>query len=348
MFARRVTAWTLASVLLCAGLASADATPEFPSSRCYSGSSNMFCAAASSTRSPGSVKWLQPFGKRSVWRTAIRPRPRLDPNNAARMARWLKNNFAKRPALVVHHFGVSVVVTRPGDPKYIWGSTLKSTTGWASSLRAFGPVPIPSGAKPDPDSDGHLAVYDPVKEREWDFWQARYDTATQTWWTGGGAAVSTATGSGIAPKTVAGANAANFPLLGGLVRPEELAAGSIEHALTFAQPSTARGYVCPATHQTESTKDPLAFSAGTHLQLDPSTDVSALRIPRWEKIVARALQKYGMYLRDTGGVLGIYAENPNNRVSDPYSALGFGEWIHFSAAFPWARMRVLAPTCDGD
>lgn len=129
------------------------------------------------------------------------------------------------------------------------------------------------------------------------------------------------------------------------MRPEELVAGSVEHALTFSQPATARGYVCPATHQTGSTSDPLAFPTGTHLQLDPSVAVDALPIQPWEKTIAKALQRYGMFLRDTGGVVGIYAENPLNRTSDPYVPLGLGEFVSFSNGFPWAKMRVLAPRC---
>jgi hypothetical protein len=289
--------------------------------------------------------WLRPYAAHSVWRTPIGADPAVDPDSGARMQSWVEHNLRVRPELLVRRYAVAVVVAHRGDPRYRWGMTLRSTTGWSSNLNAFGPVPIPSGAKPDPADDGHLAIYDPVRQREWDLWRARYDAARRSWWTGGGAATSTATGSGIAPAKVTGADAANFPLLGGLVRPEELAAGVIQHALVFTQPYTAHGFVCPATHATGSTDDPVALPAGTHLQLDPAVPVATLPIKPWEKAVARALQTYGMYLRDTGGVVGIVAENPINRSSDPYARLGLGRWIIFSAGFPWDRLRILSPTC---
>lgn len=344
MVGLRITAYLLTSLVVSIGVRAAGPAAT-ASSVCPRQGAVSDCTEGSSERVANNQSWLQPFEKQSVWRTPLLSRPQLDRNNTARVGAWLRKNFAKRPALAVHRFGVSVVVTGPGDPKFKWGSTLKTTTGWASNLGMFGRVPIPAGARPDLDSDGHLAVYDPSGEREWDFWQAHYDRRTKTWWTGGGAAVSTAIGSGIAPRTVVGATASNFPLLGGLVRPEELLAGSIDHALVFAQPVTAASYVCPATRSAGSSHDPLDLPSGAHLQLDPSLEVEGLRIPRWQKAIARAMQRFGMYLRDTSGAVTIYAENPNNRRVDPYRRLGFGRLVNFSDRFPWERMRVLAPNC---
>jgi hypothetical protein len=174
-------------------------------------------------------------------------------------------------------------------------------------------------------------------------WQASYDAGAGRWSAAAGAAVSLA-GDGIARGGRASGNAANFPLLGGLIRPEEIAYGRIKHPLVFGQPGIGPGRpVCPATASVATTRDPFAFREGTLLQLDPAVNVAALDLPPWQRAVARALQEYGMYLRDNSGTLSIYAENPISRGYDAWARVGLhGESVGFSSAFPWRRMRVIA------
>jgi hypothetical protein len=205
-------------------------------------------------------------------------------------------------------------------------------------MNAFGPVPIPVDAKPDPASDGHLAVWDPVTHREWDFWISKCPTDCSH--TGSGGSSSTDSTS---PSVPHGANAAGFPLLAGIVHPEEIVAGRIDHPLVFATPNVGTGLVCPAVHSDGRNPDPRALREGNLLQLDPSVDVDALPLPGWQKTIARAAQRFGMYLVDGGGTLSIGAENPVNR-GDLWAPLGLdGSSALFSPAFPWNKMRVLAP-----
>jgi hypothetical protein len=66
-------------------------------------------------------------------------------------------------------------------------------------------------------------------------------------------------------------------------------------------------------------------------------------LPKWQKVIARALQRYGMYLEDGSGNLQIGSENPVNR-GDLWAKAGLmGDYAEFSGAFPWASMRVLSP-----
>ena len=49
-----------------------------------------------------------------------------------------------------------------------------------------------------------------------------------------------------------------------------------------------------------------------------------------------------MYLRDEGGTLSIYAENPNSRGYDAWSLVGMpAGGSAFLSGIPWNRMRVL-------
>jgi hypothetical protein len=248
------------------------------------------------------------------------------------MAYWLAAS-AKTPNMTLREDGVAVAVARASDPHY----RIRCSSGWKCTLGAFGSVPIPSGTKPDPSDDGHLAIYDPVAHHEWDLWHA-----TCCWGAVAGSAIATRRQS-VAPRGTASADAANFPLLGGLIRPEEIARGLIAHPLVFGQPGIGPGPpICPATSNAPTSSNPLALREGTQLQLDPAVNVRKLQLPAWQKVIAKALQVYGMYLRDNSGTLAIYAENPLNRASDPWRALGLGGGsASFSPHFPWSRMRVL-------
>lgn len=274
----------------------------------------------------------RPFASTGVWNSPVGTTP-LHPRSAALSAYLARN--AKNPNMPLHSYAVSVAEAHPADRTYN-----VPCTRYVCSLQAFGAFAIPMTAKADSSGDGHLAVYDPVSDREWDMWQGRGDVSG--WSASAGAAVSM-TGDGIAPRHTASGNAANFPLLGGIVRPEELLQGRIDHALVFMMPGVSSlGRVCPATHNDGSSTDPDALMEGMRIQLDPAVDVDSLAIPAWQKTIARALQRYGAYLRDDSGSLAIIAENPASRGYDAWAKLGLSGSSVSLAGIPWNRFRVLA------
>jgi hypothetical protein len=280
--------------------------------------------------------FARPFGATSVWNTPVAtttPAP-----NADNLGAWFRAHIVN-PNMTLHAWGVAVAEARPTDT----GIFVPCTFYLDCTLGALGSVPMPATAAADPASDGHLAVVDPATNHEWDMWQARKTGGT--WSASAGAAVDMS-GNAVAPAGTAGGDAANFPLLGGLVRPEEILQGHIDHALVFGMPGVSdQGHVCPATHHDGSTADPSALEEGTRLQLDPSVNVDALPIPQWQKTIARALQTYGMYLRDQGGSLAIWAENPVARDYDAWAKVGLSGDSISLAGIPWSKMRVLAPPC---
>jgi len=285
----------------------------------------------------------RPFAPTSFWNTPISGTAQTAGNSAA-LVSYLAAH-ATSPSLSIGEWSVPVAEAHPSDPSYSVPCTMYGCT-----LGAFGPFRIPVTAHADPSSDGHLAVIDPSSNREWDMWQAK--SSGGSWSASAGAAVSTAA-SGVAPAGTASGDAANFPLLGGLIRPEEIAQGHIDHALVFGLPGVGSGApVCPATHNAGTSSDPNALREGTHVQLDPSIDVSSLPIPAYAKVVARAMQVYGMYLRDSSGALGVYAENPLGRGYNPWPAvlgIAAGNDYPSLAGIPWSRFRVIAapdyPSC---
>jgi hypothetical protein len=196
---------------------------------------------------------------------------------------------------------------------------------------------IPTYAIPATGSDAHLAVIDPASAGELDAWQAkpawsassRYQTSSTGW----GALCA-------AGQHCNSANAAGFALLGGVVRPEEIAQGHIDHALFITSPYVRSGYIaCPATHTDGRSTDPSAVPEGARIQLDPAFNVDAQSWPRWQKVIAHALQRYGAYVGDFGGSVSIRGEAGTSRGYDAWSLAGVsgsGLWT-----LPWDRFRVL-------
>ncbi|MGZ4334113.1 MAG: hypothetical protein ACXVRJ_07540 [Gaiellaceae bacterium] len=272
--------------------------------------------------------FLSPFPKGSIWSSPLAAPVKVDPASAAKIDYWLAHSIPS-PSMNLRRYGWAIVEVGPGVPTY-------SVTCVIYACPGIGRVPIPAGTQPDPGTDGHLVVYDAARALEWDFWISHCPDDCHV--AGAGNRLSTAKGN-----PFSAANASGFPGLAGIVHPEEIIKGRIDHPLVFAMPNVGRGHVCPARNGAGSSTDALALPEGTLMQLDPSIRVAKLPLPRWQKVIARALQRYGMYLEDGSGNLSIGSENPINR-GDLWAKAGLlGDYADFAPAFPWAKMRVLAP-----
>jgi serine/threonine-protein kinase len=101
------------------------------------------------------------------------------------------------------------------------------------------------------------------------------------------------------------ADAAGYPIAPLLFTADEVAAGSIDHAIRFILPNArirSGVYVHPATHGTPSTSGPAeAPPYGTRLRL--RADYPLDRLPNaGARVVARAMQRYGILLSDGGNI----------------------------------------------
>ena len=84
---------------------------------------------------------------------------------------------------------------------------------------------------------------------------------------------------------------------------EEIKAGSINHAIRFALPNDmlrANVYVPPATHGTDTTGPASSLPYGARMRLKSTYPIAGLTPSA--QVVARALQKYGMFHADGGNV----------------------------------------------
>ena len=175
------------------------------------------------------------------------------------------------------------------------------------------PVPVPAGGALEGeqgyecrgDGDCHLIVADRSRMKLFEMWRAdiRGDS-----FRGGCLAVwdmtrvYPASGRG---EQCTSADAAGYPIAPLLFDADEVAAGRIDHAIRFILPNAtirAREYVHPATHGTRATSGPPdAPPYGARLRLRADYPLAALP-NEGARVVARAMQRYGMLLSDAGRV----------------------------------------------
>jgi serine/threonine-protein kinase len=118
-------------------------------------------------------------------------------------------------------------------------------------------------------------------------------------------------------------DAAGFPIAPLLFNADELAAGSINHAIRFILPNPrirAHVFVHPATHAGAPLGPVTAPPMGAHFRLKASFDLSKLTPAA--QVVARAMQKYGMFLSD-GGNMALTAQNDRDTTAK-YTDMDFG------------------------
>jgi serine/threonine-protein kinase len=98
-------------------------------------------------------------------------------------------------------------------------------------------------------------------------------------------------------------DAAGFPIAPLLFNADEMASGNINHAIRFILPNDrirAKVFVHPATHAGNPLGPVTAPPMGARFRLKASYDLS--RLTPAAQVVARAMQKYGMFLSDGGGI----------------------------------------------
>jgi hypothetical protein len=158
-----------------------------------------------------------------------------------------------------------------------------------------GPYPIPTNTVIESGSDAHAIIVDSSTCLLYEIFGA---VPGSTSWHGSSGAKFDLTSNALRPAGWTSADAAGLPIMPGLARYDEVAAGEIRHALRFTVQHTQRGYVAPARHFASSITDPNVPPMGVRARLKASYDLSKLS-PQ-ARIVARALQRYGMFLADNG------------------------------------------------
>jgi hypothetical protein len=106
------------------------------------------------------------------------------------------------------------------------------------------------------------------------------------------------------------ADQAGLPIYPGLIRLNEVDSGEITHALRFTAPEIASKHFWPARRDGTDGDDAVLPPAGTRFRLRATVNPAASS-PR-AQVILTALQRYGMFLADTGPAWGLSgAPDPN-------------------------------------
>ncbi len=160
--------------------------------------------------------------------------------------------------------------------------------------------------------DCHLLVVDPPSQKLYEMWEANISGGT---FSGGCTVVWDLTRS--YPPNLRGdgctsADAGGFPIAAMLFSADEVSAGEIPHAIRFILPNARiRGgnvYVHPGSHTTGATSGGAeAPPYGVRFRLRADFPLASLPSDG-ARVVAQAMQKYGMFLAD-GGNIALTAAN---------------------------------------
>ncbi|MGD0074145.1 MAG: hypothetical protein ABSD31_07350 [Candidatus Binataceae bacterium] len=246
----------------------------------------------------------------SLWNTDISSAP-VDPNSANII------NFIGSSVTLHPDFGSGKYASQSiGIPyQVVAGSQAKVRiifTAYGDESDP-GPMPIPGNALiegyPKPgNGDRHVLVLE--KDGCWLYELYNSHLQKNGSWKAGSAAVWDLTIDEQRPYSWTSADAAGLPIFAGLARYDEVAAGTISHALRFTVPTTQQAFVAPASHWASSNTNPSAPPMGTRLRLNASFDTSGFSPEN--QVILTALKHYGMILADNGS--GIFISGaPDSR-----------------------------------
>jgi hypothetical protein len=197
--------------------------------------------------------------------------------------------------------------------------------------------PVPARPRIEGGGDRHLLAVNRDTCRLYELYRVRKVNGR---WRAGSGAIWNLRRNAMRPAGWTSADAAGLPILPGLVRWDEVAAGRIDHAIRFTAPETQDGYVWPARHEAGD-GGPDVPPMGAWFRLKDSVDITGFRGPL--RVILQALKTHGMILADNGSpwyLSGVPDPRWNN---DLLNSLG----DHFTGAdFEAVDTRSLMATAD--
>jgi len=233
----------------------------------------------------------------------------VDPNSDQYVAsinqdkQYLHPDFGSDPT-----YGIPYVVAPPTQPLVTVTFNqypAESDPGPNCTLTNAGCYPFPPTAPVEGGNnstgDRHVLALlaDPTHNNctLYEVWEG-YKDANDNNWTAANGAVFNLYSDKLRPDGWTSADAAGLPILPGLARYDEVAAGEIKHALRFSVYQTQAGFIHPATHYASESNNPAFPPMGLRLRLKASYDISSYT--GQSLVILTALKKYGMMVADNG------------------------------------------------
>jgi hypothetical protein len=256
------------------------------------------------------------FEATSWWNTPLPADAKQNPSEAA-ILEYLRSAPESGPGCLVlagsrgSRWGQPIYWARPSDPEYNVRADLRVRLPELATLR------IPEGARPASSSDGNMTVFDRDRGYVVALTDARYSAATNTW-EAGGATVTYLASNGLNVDTGRsddprnrGTHRGNNGATAG-VSWAEVRSGSIRHVLKVAAgPELANRFIFPMTGSDGdyTGSDPAVPPEGLRLRIKPDVDLDRLHLAPDVLVIARALQRYGFYIGDSGGATALKLED---------------------------------------
>lgn len=178
---------------------------------------------------------------------------------------------------------------------------------------------IPSDVDPDPRYDGWFTVFDVSEPVAYDLWRARREedgsisyNFMRKW---------DLNGPGYQKPYNSSARGSGLPLFAGLIRPNELKAGRIDHALAISVPGPAQGSFVQPASSTDGNGRVNSLPEGARIRLkadvtvpapvDPITDKPiklTAQQKRMSDAIVAALRTYGAIVVDRAASPTLYAQ----------------------------------------
>lgn len=243
-----------------------------------------------------SLQGFRPFPPNDPWNT------RVDRESVDRSSKKIIDAVVARNARAHFHpdFGTSW-----GIPYVVVGAETKPITVPFTDYPDEsdpGKYPVPPSAQVEGgsalsnDGDRHVLVIDRDQGKLYELYRAFPDGRGN--WKAACGAIFDLRDNTARPDGWTSADAAGLPIFPGLARYDEVEAGEIAHALRFTLQRSRRAYVPPARHYASKLRDDFLAPMGMRMRLKASVSLSGLG-PQ-AKVVAKALQTYGMILADNG------------------------------------------------
>jgi len=163
-----------------------------------------------------------------------------------------------------------------------------------------GPFPIPLSAPieggPSSSGDRHVIVFDPYRCELYELFDAAPGPGNR--WTAASGAKYDLETSDLRPEGWTSADAAGLPILPGLIRYDEVAAGEITHAIRFTAPQTRAEHVWPARHDASNSTSSSLPPMGQRFRLKASFDITGYS--GQVQVILTAMKRYGLILADNG------------------------------------------------
>ncbi len=268
------------------------------------------------------------FTAASPWNQPIGSNVQLDPNSQAMVAA-----VDTRVNPTDQAFGMPMYTSTSSDPT----CSVQLTGGGDEPFQSDQPIHIPANAAASTGDDHWLFVYDTTKNLVFEMWEAQKSGSC---WTANTGNVYSPTGDGVLQPNGQPQDGNGSSYFAGVINANDMKRGSINHALSLVSQNTvANQGRYPMNQKTDGGNG--AVPMGARFQLDPTFNCDGMSgASKGEIMVCHAMQTYGGYMRDTGGVpLSIYFQEDTS-AGGIMTAAGVDENTPFSH-IPWNRLRVL-------